>query len=435
MSDDENVKIILPDFSYEDVKKFLDTIYLNNSADGCLLQQYLNKIDHAHSRQIVCDPHDYVKHEEKVKKLPVEIKMEASTEIQEATKKFQLDDLELISLDDDNNSSAKKTSFECSQCGKVFKKRRILRSHMNIHKEPKYFCDFEGCDKKFRLKANLKAHQDVVHLKCKPINCDKCDKQFYNQSQLRSHMEHHDSDKHVCEHCSNSFSCSKTLKEHIKFKHSDSETRPVCTVCHKVFSTPQNLKSHFSRVHMQEKKFVCPECGKSFFEKAQLEAHLSSHNVRENEYQCDVCKLKFKSKKTLYYHKKRTHNPDNKIHICYQCGKSYADSHHLNRHLDTHGQKSSFCKTCGKAFQSEEKVKAHVRKVHEKWRRQNDVPIMCALCDKYLSNFTSMKRHLKEVHKLSNYESNSILIEKFKLDPQKHKINPAEIIPELLMST
>ena len=78
---------------------------------------------------------------------------------------------------------------------------------------------------------------------------------------------------------------------------------------------------------MQEKKFVCPECGKSFFEKAQLEAHLSSHNVRENEYQCDVCKLKFKSKKTLYYHKKRTHNPDNKIHICYQCGKSYG---HLN---------------------------------------------------------------------------------------------------------
>ena len=130
VSDDETVKIILPDFSYEDVKKFLDTIYLNNSADGCLLQQYLNKIDHAHSRQLICDPHDYVKHEEKVKKLPVEIKMEASTEIQEATKKFQLDDLELISLDDDNNSSAKKTSFECSQCGKVFKKRRILRSHI-----------------------------------------------------------------------------------------------------------------------------------------------------------------------------------------------------------------------------------------------------------------------------------------------------------------
>ena len=431
--EDQRSSIILPDFSYLDVKEFLQVIYLNiknTSGPGyCHLLQYLTDIDSV--RGVVCDPHDYVKHEEKLKKLPIEIKMEASLEQKLEANKVIADKITEISIDEPTPTQEKK-GHVCRKCGKIFKKARILKEHMNIHENPKFMCDFDGCSKKFRLKANLKAHKDVVHLRTKTIGCDVCGKLFYNQSQLRTHQECHVSDKHVCEHCSNIFSCSKSLKEHIKFKHSNPEDLPKCTVCHKTFSTPQNLKSHFSRIHMQEKKFVCSDCGKSFFEKAQLDIHLSSHNPSDLEIQCDVCKLKFKSKKTLYYHKKRIHNPSSKKHICYQCGKSYADSHHLNRHMETHGQKSSYCKTCGKGFQSEEKVKAHIRKVHEKWRKNTGPPKQCLFCDKTFLDFGGMKRHLKEVHKMSNLEANSVLVEKFNLDPKKHKMNPSEIIPELL---
>jgi len=409
---EERSSLVLPDFSLGEVEEFLDLIYLRSQiiTSGSLLQ-FLNQSFVTEEIE-----EESVKCEDKVKKLPVEVKMEDGQ---------GQDNIENIQNKDDKDEESTKKSrnpHTCNTCGKTFKLGRILKEHMNLHNDPLYSCEYSECKRKFHLKANLKAHIDVVHLKKKKIPCLVCGKFFYNQSTLRSHMEHHNTDRHVCEHCSSCFSSSKSLKDHIKFKHSNPDFLPKCTICHKTYSTPQNLKSHFSRVHMQEKKHVCSNCGKAFFEKSELDFHISSHNPIDRNIECDVCKLFFKNKKTLYYHKQRTHDPKKKIHICYQCGKSYSDSHYLNRHLESHGQKSSYCKTCGKAFQSDEKVKAHQRKVHEKWRKSEEYDKPCILCVKKFLNFGSMKRHLKDVHKLSTSDANALLVEKYQLDPKKHRM-------------
>ena len=177
--DDQRFSLMLPDFSYLDVKEFLQVIYLNikntSSPGYSHLLQYLTDIDSV--REV--DPHDYVKHEEKMKKLPVEIKMEASLEQKLEANKLQTDKITEISIDDPPSDQ---NGHVCRKCGKTFKKARILKEHMNIHENPKFVCDFEGCSKKFRLKANLKAHKDVVHLRTKTNGCDVCGKMFYNQS-------------------------------------------------------------------------------------------------------------------------------------------------------------------------------------------------------------------------------------------------------------
>lgn len=415
--------IIFPDFSLVDIEEFMNLIYLkdhivDDDLGACRLMSFLSESTLFVSK----GKDDSIKNEEKVNKVSIDVKMEESLE--------NLSDFNAKNdVDERKHIPSAKGSHTCEMCGKSFKLGRILKEHMGLHKEPRFQCEIEGCTRKFHLKANLKAHVDVVHLKTKDIPCNVCGKLFYNQAHLRSHMEHHNEDKHVCEHCSRYFSCSKSLRDHIKFKHSDPEKLPTCSVCHKSYSTPQNLKSHFARVHMQEKKYICSQCGRSFFEKTELDIHLSSHNPKDQNVECGICKLMFKNSKTLYYHKKRSHDPNNKIHICYQCGKSYTDSHHLNRHIESHGQKSSFCKICGKAFQSEQKVKGHVRKVHEKWRKSEESEKPCVMCDKKFTNFGSLKRHLKDVHKLSLVEANTMLIDRFSLDPKKHRMNPVETLP------
>lgn len=446
---DEIASLVLPDFTVQQVREFLNTVYLQwrevgeGTPDALLnfLSDQPLKSDLGLKNNSNTD-FEFVKFEEKVKKMPVEVKMEEATGSDLLGNILSANDAALESGDtilavqsddaDKKNKKEKKSGpHTCDKCGKVFKLPRILKEHMQLHDEPKYECSYksQGCVRKFHLKANLKAHIDVIHLKKKNIPCEICGKLFYNKTHLRNHLEHHNTQKQICEHCSSSFSCTKSLRDHIKFKHTSQENLPKCLVCLKTYSTPQNLKNHFNRVHMQEKKYVCSECGRMFFEKAELEVHTSVHNPEDQNIECDVCKLMFKNNKTLYYHKKRSHDPHGKKHICHLCGKSYNDAHFLNRHMESHQGKNFQCKQCGKAFVSEHQVKVHVKKVHEKWRRKNEPEKPCPLCDRKFPTWGGMKRHLKDVHKMSVIEANTLLVQRFRLDPKKHRMNPAEIMP------
>lgn len=50
------------------------------------------------------------------------------------------------------------TRFNCHQCGRVYKRKIHLNSHLRYEcgKEPQFKCDF--CDKKFHQKSNYRAH-------------------------------------------------------------------------------------------------------------------------------------------------------------------------------------------------------------------------------------------------------------------------------------
>lgn len=451
---EEVTSLMLPDFTVDEVAEFLQTIYLQWRGQPVEPDTLLGFLADQPVKDNVDE--EKVKFEEKViKKMPVEVKMEEACGTDYFNNIFENDDSVSAKYDleengqrkSDSNKAIVKTNrkrpgpHKCEKCGKTFKLQRILKEHMFLHGEPRYECTYksDGCERKFHLKANLKAHIDVIHLKKKNIPCEICGKLFYNHTHLRNHMEHHNTEKHICEHCSSSFSCTKSLRDHIKFKHTSVENLPNCSICNKTYSTPQNLKNHFARVHLQERKYVCSECGRQFYEKAELDIHTSVHNPKDQNIECDICKLMFKNNKTLYYHKKRSHDPEGKKHVCYVCGKCFNDSHFLNRHMESHQGKLCLCKQCGKGFASEHKVKVHIQKVHEKWRRKEEPDKPCPLCanvrcEKKFPTWGGMKRHLKDVHKMSVMEANTLLIKRFRLDPKKHRMNPSEIMP-LSMST
>jgi len=270
---------------------------------------------------------------------------------------------------DVGDSVISKPEFRCEVCQKVFKQNRILKEHMDIHAEPKFICNLDGCDKKFHSKSNYNAHIDVIHLKNKTESCDVCGKMFYNKTLLRKHKASHGSNQFECPHCDYVAKCKKTINSHIKAIHY--EDTAVCPICHKTVSNQNILKSHINRVHNGQKMFGCRKCSMKFFSKYDLLQHEKTHEPADGDesLRCSICSVVFKNMKNLKNHLDYVHrNPEPK-HVCYQCGKGFKKTYHLNRHLEMHKRLSISCKLCKLSFSCEAKLERHVKSSHRNQQR------------------------------------------------------------------
>ncbi|SCU89723.1 LAFA_0E20362g1_1 [Lachancea sp. 'fantastica'] len=90
----------------------------------------------------------------------------------------------------------------------------------------------------------------------------------------------------------------------------------ACHVCDKKFTRPYNLKSHL-RTHTDERPFVCSICGKAFARQHDRKRHEDLHTGKKRY----VCQGKLKNGSQ------------------WGCGKKFARSDALGRHLKTEGGK------------------------------------------------------------------------------------------------
>lgn len=93
-------------------------------------------------------------------------------------------------------------SYQCGECGRVFKTKLRLKYHADIHNPRKpYVCDVEGCDRAFRTPKYLKNHRDEFHKmqpKCYSCPVKNCDMVFHRKTHLRRHIATHDGKCFVC---------------------------------------------------------------------------------------------------------------------------------------------------------------------------------------------------------------------------------------------
>ncbi|XP_053567582.1 oocyte zinc finger protein XlCOF7.1-like [Bombina bombina] len=133
----------------------------------------------------------------------------------------------------------------CSYCGKCFRKKSHLLTHLTIHTvENQFSCPI--CGKCFNLKNILVAHQQI-HTGEKGFSCSDCGKCFTRKSHLIDHQKIHTGVK--------AFSCSE---------------------CGKCFTWKSNLIRH-QKIHTREKGFSCSECGRYFSQKSALVSHQKTH--------------------------------------------------------------------------------------------------------------------------------------------------------------
>ncbi|XP_026325350.1 zinc finger protein 37 homolog [Hyposmocoma kahamanoa] len=203
---------------------------------------------------------------------------------------------------------------KCELCGKTFRDRTSLRTHLFIHKgEKEHECP--SCGKRFLFKKAMEVHM-ITHDAHAHLYCHQCDMNFKNRMSFYQHMKYNL--KHIdpaklkfaCALCGKKFAKARRLQEHhlaVHLKATPERCRePGCAFA--CASRPV-LRTHVRMVHRDARacrNHVCHACGKAYTTKKTLEGHLRSH-TGERPLRCTACPATFRYEAALYNHNKLVH--------------------------------------------------------------------------------------------------------------------------------
>ncbi|XP_069364504.1 zinc finger protein 266-like isoform X2 [Maniola hyperantus] len=203
---------------------------------------------------------------------------------------------------------------KCEVCGKMFRNKDSLRTHLFIHKgEKEHACP--RCDKMFLFKKAMELHL-ISHDASAQLYCHECDMNFKNKMSFNQHMKYNLKHvdpaklKHACTLCDKKFVKAIRLEEHNLAVHL--KMTPInCTEqgCHFACSSKPVLRTHVRMLHRNaraKRDHVCDVCGKAYSTKKSLEGHLRSHSG-ERPFRCVSCPAAFGYQAALYNHNKLVH--------------------------------------------------------------------------------------------------------------------------------
>ncbi|XP_062984177.1 zinc finger protein 131 isoform X3 [Elgaria multicarinata webbii] len=199
---------------------------------------------------------------------------------------------------------------------------------------------------------------EIMELQLSHVNnlfhCEKCNRTFKLFYHFKEHMKTHSTESYKCDLCNKRYLRESALKQHLTCYHLDEagankKQRPgkkihVCQYCDKQFDHFGHFKEHL-RKHTGEKPFECPNCHERFARNSTLKCHLTA---------CQSGAGAKKGRKKLYE-----------------------------------------CQVCNSVFNSWDQFKDHLV-IHT-----GDKPNHCTLCDVWFMQGSELRRHLQEIHNIS----------------------------------
>ncbi|XP_075581770.1 zinc finger protein 131 [Pelecanus crispus] len=195
-----------------------------------------------------------------------------------------------------------------------------------------------------------------------------------------------------------------------------------------------------SKYRQGETKCQIQEEGDSATDPSCKEEHMKTHSTES--YKCDICSKRYLRESALKQHLSCYHldeggaskkqRPGKKIHICQYCDKQFDHFGHFKEHLRKHtGEKPFECPNCHERFARNSTLKCHLtacqsgagakkgrKKLYEcqvcnsvfnSWDQfkdhlvihTGDKPNHCTLCDLWFMQGSELRRHLKDMHNIS----------------------------------
>ena len=259
--------------------------------------------------------------------------------------------------------------FQCSICFKKLATEKKLQSHRarvhlsNAGKNAAFKCS--ECDLNLASANSLEIHLRS-HSGHRPFSCSECDKSFTSLQYLMQHKEFHRKSKDFeCDICSKRYQNSNALSQHKVDYHTNANVKFQCGFCLKLFSAKRYLKEHEKKKHSEGAtlKYDCDICGKKLSGKNELKIHSRIHSG-EKPYHCSECNKYFRARSTYTIHLKS--HTGTKNAVCEECGKRFIQWGDLRKHMRTHtGERPFQCPSCDRSFARKDYLIKH-EKTHDK---------------------------------------------------------------------
>ncbi|XP_038232655.1 zinc finger and BTB domain-containing protein 40 isoform X4 [Dermochelys coriacea] len=190
--------------------------------------------------------------------------------------------------------------YDCKKCRMSFPTLQEHRKHIHeVHSREYHPCT--TCGKVFSAPSLLERHM-VTHVGGKPFSCEICDKAYQQLSGLWYHNRTHHPDVFAaqnhrsskfsslqCSSCDKTFSSTTAHKKHVKAEHAG--TQPFrCLYCVASFRFPGALQHHVTTEHFKqiESTFTCGLCGELFTTREQLQSHYSAEHPKVTFTECQA---------------------------------------------------------------------------------------------------------------------------------------------------
>lgn len=190
------------------------------------------------------------------------------------------------------------------------------------------------------------------------------------------------------------------------------KAKPLCLVCHRKFSRFVELIEHQTKMHnlndvnlksdndkdgMEELKgnidafavFKCHLCKEEYLNREELRNHCKTvHNTKVIQpYPCSHCDRQFPAWGLLVVHERK--HTGERPYSCDVCGKeNFISQTSLRRHKLMH-LKVYNCKECGRDFNCDSALKAHIRCKHT-----DEKPYLCNVCGRSFSLSAILMAHM-----------------------------------------